>query len=220
MINEKASHWQNSYETKGPDQVSWTQHEPQPSLDLIAALNLPKSARIIDCGGGDSTLADHLLAAGYENITVLDIAGASLEKAQKRLGKKASKVNWIVTDILDFEPDENFDLWHDRAVFHFLTEKRDIQRYLKLVSNHVSGYLIVGTFSDLGPEKCSGLPVARYDESGLRNTFMKTFQPLFCERHNHVTPFDTIQNFVFCCFQASKKQMVISPTGDDEPVDL
>ncbi|WP_413667251.1 class I SAM-dependent methyltransferase [Mucilaginibacter sp. Mucisp86] len=201
MTNEKASHWQKSYETKGPEQVSWTQQVPQPSLGLILALNLPKSARIIDCGGGDSTLADHLLAAGYQNITVLDIAGASLEKAKKRLGEKAYKINWIVADILNFEPNESFDLWHDRAVFHFLTEQKDIQHYQELVTNWVNSYLIVGTFSDQGPEKCSGLPVSRYDEQGLQNTFTKAFKPLSCMRHDHVTPFGTTQNFVFCSFK-------------------
>lgn len=128
--SEHKNHWENVYETKNPDQVSWTQAKPQTSLDFISSFGLGKEARIIDIGGGDSNLVDFLLQEGYENITVLDISSKALEKAKERLGDAAAKVKWIATDITAFEPAETYDIWHDRAAFHFLTTREQVSKYI------------------------------------------------------------------------------------------
>ena len=133
---DKKTHWETVYKTKTPDQVSWTQDVPQPSLDFIESLNLEKNAKIIDVGGGDSKLVDHLLHYGFENVSVLDISAKALERAKERLGEKAEKVTWIVGDITEFEPTEMYDLWHDRATFHFLTEAEDIEKYKNMVQKN------------------------------------------------------------------------------------
>lgn len=130
MQTDKKLHWENIYQTKEPHQVSWTQDIPATSLDLIKACHLSKSSKIIDIGGGDSLLVDFLLDLGYKNISVLDISETALEKAKKRLGKRKHEVNWIVSDVTDFKPNESYDCWHDRATFHFLTEKEDINKHL------------------------------------------------------------------------------------------
>src|SRR6056297_3590739 len=163
MNDLRKKHWEHVYDTKSPDQVSWTQLTPHVSLQLIESSGIDKNARIIDVGGGDSRLVDHLLDEGFKNITVLDISGKALEKVQKRLGDRADQVNYVTTDILDFEPEGKYDLWHDRAAFHFLTKDEDIRTYLSIVNAHVADSLIVGTFSKRGPLKCSGLEVMQYD---------------------------------------------------------
>lgn len=159
-----------------------------------------KTAKIIDVGGGESKLVDFLLEEGYENISVLDISANALEKAKKRLGDKAKKVNWIVADITEFEPTEQYDVWHDRAVFHFLTEDNDIKKYQDLVSKAVKGKMVIGTFSTNGPLKCSGLEIKQNDEISLTSTFAADFEKIECFTIDHITPFDTIQNFIFCSF--------------------
>ncbi|CAM3272296.1 class I SAM-dependent methyltransferase [Empedobacter stercoris] len=159
-----------------------------------------KTAKIIDVGGGESKLVDFLLEEGYENISVLDISANALEKAKKRLGDKAEKVNWIVADITEFEPTEQYDVWHDRAVFHFLTEDNDIKKYQDLVSKAVKGKMVIGTFSTNGPLKCSGLEIKQNDEISLTSTFAADFEKIECFTIDHITPFDTIQNFIFCSF--------------------
>ena len=194
-------HWDSVYENKTPDQVSWTQEKPETSLKLIQEAGLPKTAKIIDIGGGDSKLVDYLLDEGYKNITVLDISAKSLDKARKRLGNKASKVTWIVSDISTFKPDTVYDLWHDRAAFHFLTLKEEIERYQTTVQNFVSDSLIIGTFSKNGPTKCSGLEISQYDEQELTKTFKNHFKKEDCFTTNHITPFNTVQNFQFCRFR-------------------
>jgi hypothetical protein len=194
-------HWEQVYRTKQPDEVSWTQPVPQTSLDFIESFALPKSANIIDVGGGDSKLVDHLLEEGYENITVLDISEAALNKAKQRLGEKAKKVNWIVSDITQFTPDQKFDLWHDRATFHFLTTSDQINRYTSLVNKFVTNYLIIGTFSEKGPNKCSGLPVKQYSAHDLCNTLYCGFDKINCINEDHITPFNSRQNFLFCSFK-------------------
>lgn len=199
-VNSKA-HWEQVYRTKGPEQVSWTQTVPQTSLDLIQSLDLPKTAKIIDMGGGDSKLVDYLLQAGYINLTVLDISAAALEKAKFRLGEQAAKVKWIVSDVTEFQPQESYDLWHDRATFHFLTEESQIATYTNIVAKAVSQYLVIGTFSANGPEQCSGLPVRQYAETGLRARFQNSFTKIHCHTEDHTTPFDTTQNFLFCSFK-------------------
>lgn len=154
-------HWENIYRTRKPNEVSWTQEVPEVSLEFIHACNIPKSARIIDIGGGDSTLVDFLLMEGYNNISVLDISAAAILRAKERLGKNAYKVKWIISDILDFMPTEKYDVWHDRAAFHFQTDSNKIEKYLNIVRNAVDGIVIMGTFSVDGPLKCSGLEIGR-----------------------------------------------------------
>lgn len=186
---------------KSPEQVSWTQQIPQTSLDFIDSFNLPRNAKIIDIGGGDSTLVDHLLQAGFTDITVLDISEAALQKAKARLGHKADHVKWIVSDITEFQPKVNYDLWHDRATFHFLTEQIPITTYLKFVAKAVNRYLVIGTFSENGPEQCSGLPIRKYSRMQLRDQFIKKFENIKCITEDHITPFQTTQNFAFCSFK-------------------
>lgn len=194
-------HWENIYTNKTPEEVSWTQAKPLVSLDFIHSCGLDTSASIIDIGGGDSNLVDFLLDQGFEDITVLDISAAALRNAQNRLGKKAEKINWIVCDILDFQPTKQYDIWHDRATFHFLTIPEQIAQYVGTATRSVSQYIVIGTFSVNGPTKCSGLPITQYDESQLTTTFQKDFEKLTCLTTDHTTPFNTIQNFQFCSFR-------------------
>lgn len=200
-MNKRKLHWDRIYQYKSPEQVSWTQAIPQTSLKLIDALNLSKDAHIIDVGGGDSNLVDFLLANGYQNLTVLDISNLALERARKRLGKIASRVNWVVSDINDFIPEDTYDLWHDRAVFHFLTTPQQISNYVNTAAGAVAHYLVVGTFSDKGPGRCSGLPVKRYSKIDLQHTLAPNFRKIRCLSENHRTPFKTVQHFTFCSFE-------------------
>lgn len=203
MNTERKEHWEKVYETKNPQEVSWTQEVPKTSLELIHTFGLDRSAKIIDIGGGDSKLVDFLLDEGFDNITVLDISAKALEKAQARLGEKAGKVTWIVSDITQFKPETSYDVWHDRATFHFLTEEMQVKKYVEIAKQAVSGYLAIGTFSENGPEKCSGLPIRQYSEETLPSVFGESFEKLSCRTENHVTPFGTEQNFVFCSFKRS-----------------
>ena len=168
------------------------------------SFGLNKNAKIIDVGGGDSKLVDHLLEEGFNNITVLDISERAIAKAKNRLGKKANKVNWIVSDITEFEPHSSFDVWHDRATFHFLTTDQQKKKYIKIATKCVSGYLIIGTFSSNGPRKCSGLDIKQYDEDELTMELKNGFDKIQCVTEDHLTPFNTTQNFLFCSF---KKQL-------------
>lgn len=194
-------HWNKVYKTKEPNQVSWTQEIPKTSLEFIHSFGLTKTAKIIDIGGGDSKLVDYLLDEGFENITVLDISAKALNKAKKRLGNKAKKINWIVSDIIDFEPETTFDIWHDRATFHFLTTNEQVAKYMYTARKAVSGFLTIGTFSDSGPEKCSGLQIKQYSEEKLSAELQNGFQKIKCITEDHITPFDTTQNFLFCSFK-------------------
>lgn len=200
MNNDKKAHWEHIYDVKTPQEVSWTQEKPETSLNFIQSFSVDKTAKIIDVGGGESKLVDFLLEEGYENISVLDISANALEKAKKRLGDRAKKVNWIIADITEFEPTEQYDVWHDRAVFHFLTEDNDIKKYQDLVSKAVKGKMVIGTFSTNGPLKCSGLEIKQNDEISLTSTFAADFEKIECFTIDHTTPFDTIQNFIFCSF--------------------
>ena len=204
MANEKAAHWENVYSTKQPHEVSWTQDVPRTSLEFIHSFGLPKTARIIDIGGGDSKLVDFLLAEGFENITVLDISSTALDKAKARLGEKASKVKWIVSDITEFRPSEHYDVWHDRATFHFLTTAHQVKQYLDTAKSAIDGYMTIGTFSLNGPKKCSGLEIKQYSEEELQSQLSEGFQKIRCVTEDHITPFNTTQNFLFCSF---KKQL-------------
>lgn len=195
------NHWENVYETKNPDEVSWTQKIPQTSLDLIEEASKDKSSKIIDVGGGDSNLVDFLLEKGFENISVLDISAKALEKAKERLGNQAENVEWIATNITEFEPQITYDIWHDRAAFHFLTTEEEIQKYVEIVKNVVSDTLIIGTFSVNGPQKCSGLPIVQYNEDDLKSIFSESFELVKSFTEDHITPFNTVQNFIFCQFK-------------------
>ncbi|MDP2687182.1 MAG: class I SAM-dependent methyltransferase [Aequorivita sp.] len=201
METDRKNHWEKVYETKNPDQVSWTQKMPKTSLELIHSFALKKTAKIIDIGGGDSKLVDYLLEEGFENITVLDISEKAIERAKKRLGDKAIKVTWVVSDITDFEPKTTFDLWHDRATFHFLATSKQVEKCMKTARNCVNDFLILGVFSDKGPTKCSGLEIKQYTEEKLTAVFNEEFEKINCVTEDHKTPFNTIQNFLFCCFK-------------------
>ncbi len=201
-INKSPSkYWDNIYATKKSNEVSWTQAVPKASLDFILSFGLPKSAKIIDVGGGESRLVDFLLEAGFENITVLDISANALEKAKNRLGDKGKKVNWIVKNVTEFNPDTEFDVWHDRAAFHFLTTTEQIAKYMTIARKSIKGYLIIGTFSENGPRKCSGLDIKQYSEDSLAAVLANGFDKLRCITEDHVTPFNTTQNFLFCSFK-------------------
>jgi 2-polyprenyl-3-methyl-5-hydroxy-6-metoxy-1,4-benzoquinol methylase len=202
MMNpENKNHWETVYETKNPDQVSWTQDVPTTSLDFIHSFKLPKTAKIIDIGGGDSKLVDFLVNEGFENVTVLDISAKALDKAKKRLGENAKKINWVVSDITDFEPNTTFDVWHDRATFHFLTTTEQVAKYMETARKSVNGFLTIGTFSENGPTKCSGLTIKQYTEDLLTTELKNGFEKIRCLTEDHTTPFQTTQNFLFCSFK-------------------
>lgn len=201
MQSNLKKHWETIYQTKNADELSWTQTVPQTSLNFIRSFHLAKNANIIDVGGGDSKLVDFLVNEGFENITVLDISEQALEKAKNRLGNKADKVKWVASDIVEFEPKESFDLWHDRAAFHFLTTKEEIAKYVNTARRAVKGFLTIGTFSDEGPKKCSGLNVKQYNEESLIAELDKGFDKIRCISEDHLTPFNTTQNFLFCSFK-------------------
>lgn len=201
MEKNTQNHWDTVYQTKNPDQVSWTQKVPATSLDFIHSFGLTKAAKIIDIGGGDSRLVDYLLEEGFENITVLDISKNALEKAKERLGEKAKKVKWVVSDITEFHPETTYDVWHDRATFHFLTTHEQVSKYITIAEKAITGYLTIGTFSNNGPEKCSGLPIKQYNEESLSAELKKRFDKIRCITEDHITPFDTKQNFLFCSFK-------------------
>jgi ubiquinone/menaquinone biosynthesis C-methylase UbiE len=201
MKLDSKKHWETVYETKNPDQVSWTQETPETSLEFIHSFGLKKTAKIIDIGGGDSTLVDCLLDAGFENISVLDISAKALEKAKNRLGEKANKVQWIASDITEFKPNTTFDVWHDRATFHFLTSPDQIKKYMSIARKSVNGFLTIGTFSQNGPKKCSGLQIKQYNEGQLTSELKNGFDKIKCVTEDHLTPFGTTQNFLFCSFK-------------------
>ena len=196
------SHWENVYQSKNENEVSWYQEVPSKSLDLISSLNLTTDSKIIDVWAGESRLVDNLLSLGFKNITVLDISSKSIEKTKQRLGKKSKLVKWVIYDIVDFIPDESFDLWHDRAAFHFLTQKTMIKKYVDLVKNSVNsqGNLILSTFSTNGPLKCSGLQISQYNKNSISELFKEEFKLSYSETSVHQTPFNTNQEFIFNIF--------------------
>lgn len=203
MTQSTKTHWNTIYQNKKTTEMSWFQAKPIISLELIAALGLEKSAAIIDVGGGDSLLVDFLLAEGYSNITVLDISEKAIAKAKERMGNQAHKVQWIVSDVLDFMPKNSFDVWHDRAAFHFITSQSDVAKYMKCCNNTLiaNGTVLLGTFSKTGPKKCSGIPIEQYSEATLTSLFSPWFKNQSALHHVHQTPFETSQNFLFCSFK-------------------
>ena len=200
---EKQQHWETVYQKKDFTEVSWFQETPTTSIAFFESLNLPKSANIIDIGGGESRFVDYLLDTGYQNVSVLDISATAIEKKKKTLGNKAQNVKWIVSDVVDFKPTEQYDFWHDRATFHFLTQKEDVTQYIQTVSQHVKpeGTLILSTFSENGPTKCSGLPIQQYSERTLSEQVEAFFTKVKCVIVDHITPSSAIQTFIFCRFE-------------------
>lgn len=195
-------HWNKIYETKELSEVGWYQKVPETSLNFISNLNLPKTASIIDIGGGDSYLAPALLELSYTDITVLDISEKAIDRAKKRQGDKAELMNWIVSNITEFNATRKYDCWHDRAAFHFLTDKVDVENYVKIAAHSipVTGVLIIGTFSLNGPKKCSGLPIKQYSVETLNKTFSKYFKLRLHKTVVHQTPSGSQQEFTFCSF--------------------
>ena len=200
---DRKKHWENIYQTKDLKDVSWYQPTPTTSLDFLKQFNIPTTAKIIDIGGGDSFLVDHLLDLGYTDLTVLDISAASLDRAKQRLGDRSTKVKWIVADAATFKPTEQYDFWHDRAAFHFLTQEEEITNYIDTIQKSIkpTGVLVIGTFSEQGPKKCSGIEIKQYSETTMTDRLKKFFEKVKCITVDHQTPFDTIQNFIFCSFK-------------------
>ena len=199
-MSEK-QHWETVYETKAPDAVSWFQPSADRSRALIQRVAPDFAAPIIDVGGGASVLVDNLLRLGYRNLTVLDLAGSALDIARARLGPAASAVRWIEGDVRSVAlPGSTYAVWHDRAVFHFLTDSADRERYVAQVQRSVrpGGYVIVATFAQDGPTKCSGLPVARYSAESLHHEFGGGFELVASEHESHETPMGTQQAFIYC----------------------
>lgn len=205
---ETKQHWERIYTSKKSEEFSWTQETPTTSISFLKDFNVPKSAPIIDIGGGESRLVDYLLSEGYVDITVLDISKKALDRAKARLGDNASKVNWIVSDITEFIPPRQYAIWHDRATFHFLTEESQIKKYVSIASGNLTGdgFMTIGTFSENGPDKCSGLEIRKYSEDMLTSVLQSAFEKMKCLKEDHITPFKTVQNFLFCSFR--KKEVI------------
>ena len=199
-------HWNRVYGAKSADGVSWYTPELAKSLELIDEAGLSPAAALIDVGGGASTLPASLLSRGFSDLTVLDISHTAIEKARAQLGDRAAAVRWIVGDVTKVElPEAAFDLWHDRAVFHFLTEETDRMAYTAQVRRALKpdGWLIVATFGPRGPQKCSGLPIVRYDDASLIAQFGGEFERMRCCDDTHRTPWETEQAFVYCLCRRS-----------------
>ncbi len=199
----RQAHWENVYTSKGESEVSWFQESPAPSFDLIVQAGATHRSAIIDIGGGASRLVDHLVEQGFQDITVLDLSAAALEAARRRLESRADRVQWIVADATAWEPVRAYDIWHDRAAFHFLTDESDRAAYIARLTRGVNagGHAIIGTFALDGPEKCSGLPVARYDSASLAQVLGAGFRLVDTRRHEHATPWGSRQMFQFSVFR-------------------
>ncbi len=195
------NHWEKIYKTKAPDAVSWFRPHLETSLALIERAAPGRTASIIDVGGGESTLVDDLLARGYENITVLDVSQTAIDVTRKRIGAASDKVHWLAADVTKAALEASaYDVWHDRAVFHFLTAAGERAAYVRQVAHAVKpgGHVIVSTFGPEGPTKCSGLDVVRYDAEALHNEFGVRFRLVESSRELHQTPFGTAQQFLYC----------------------
>lgn len=203
-MSDRASHWETVYSTKSDNEVSWFQDSPAISLRMISDANPAPDARIIDIGGGTSRLVDALLREGFRSLSVLDISASALETARKRLGAAGAGVEWIAADVTEWTPAERYDIWHDRAAFHFLTEPDDRDAYIdRLRSAVTSGaQVIIGTFALDGPQKCSGLPVRRYDWKSLAEALGSSFGIVDHLTETHRTPWGSTQSFQFSRFRA------------------
>ena len=202
----RREHWETVFREKEEGEVSWFQERPKTSLDLIARTGLDGSAKIVDVGGGASRLVDGLLDAGYSDVVVVDIAEAALAKARERLGERAERVRWIARDLLQWIPDTTFDVWHDRAVFHFMVRPEDRAVYLANMRRAVKpgGHVIIATFAKNGPEKCSGLPVQRYEPDELAAQLGSEFRLVESMHEEHATPAGKMQAFQFSRFQRGR----------------
>ncbi len=198
----RRDHWEGVYASQDPERVSWYRETLEISLDLIAKGAPGAEARLIDVGGGASTLVDHLLDRGYRKPAVLDIAGAALQEARTRLGARAGEVVWLEQDVTRWRPDALYDVWHDRAVFHFLTEPQDRTAYVAAMERALTprGRAILATFAPEGPEKCSGLPVVRYSPETLAAALGPAFALAEFRHETHITPGGVAQAFVYCSF--------------------
>jgi trans-aconitate methyltransferase len=199
----RQDHWQNVYVSKRENEVSWFQQTPAASLELIGRTGATPASAIIDIGGGASRLVDALIERGFRHVTVLDLSAAALDTAKARLGDKASNVQWIATDVTTWQPPQSYDIWHDRAAFHFLTDERDRAAYVACLAKAVGpgGHAMIATFAPDGPERCSGLPVMRYDAESLAAVLGGSFRLVTSRRHEHTTPWGATQRFQFSLFR-------------------
>lgn len=200
---DRTQHWENVYQTKCSTEVSWYESNPKQSLDLILQVAAETRGRVIDIGGGQSFLVDRLLDAGFSHVAVLDISQTAIEVTKARLGNRASQVEWIVADITERDSLDDFDIWHDRAVFHFITDPVDRKHYVSLLKRSlpIGGRFVVGTFAKGGPEKCSGLPICQYDAATLQAELGPSFEPVECSQYLHTTPAGKPQLFFFGVFK-------------------
>jgi SAM-dependent methyltransferase len=207
-MTDKRTHWESVYQTKNPETVSWYQPSLQVSLEFIRRTGLRKDAALVDVGGGASTLVDDLLTLEYSNITVLDISKQALDYSRARLGPRGKSVQWMVGDIIGVDTAQlNFDIWHDRAVFHFLVEEQDRKKYCKVLETSLrpGGFIIIATFGLNGPMKCSGLDIVRYDPHSLLLTLGDSFKLITSQVELHRTPSEMTQEFVYCLLQKVKQ---------------
>jgi SAM-dependent methyltransferase len=209
---ERKPHWEDVYRITAADELGWYQAHPAMSLNLIESTGMPKTGNLIDVGGGDSTLVDHLLDQGFEHVTVLDISSSALEKAKARLGDRAHLVTWIEGDVTGFRSSQTYDVWHDRAVFHFLTEEEDREQYREAMNRALGaqGQVIIATFAYEAPPTCSGLPVVRYSPQFLGLAIGNDFDLVESFEELHHTPGGNKQPFIYCRF----KRQIPSPPRD------
>ncbi len=205
-FNRKA-HWENVYETKMPTKVSWYQTQPTVSLDFIISTGINYTNNIIDVGGGASVLVDKLFDKGFKNLTVLDISSKAIGYAKERLKKRADDVTWIESDVTEHNPSNKYDLWHDRAVFHFLTDVKDRRKYVKCMNQALNpgAHIIISTFTIAGPPKCSGLNIEQYDTKKMKNELGKSFKFIKSVNETHVTPWGADQKFIYCYFKKKER---------------
>ena len=204
-IFDRHQHWEDIYKSKNLTEVGWYQPVPVTSLEFLSQYNIPFTAKIIDIGGGDSLFVDHLLELGYRDITILDISESAIERVKKRLGERAKNVKWIVTDVATFTPEEKYDFWHDRAAFHFLTQDVEVEKYVTTITTGIKpgGILVLGTFSENGPKKCSGTDIRQYSAFSMTTLLKPYFDKIKCIHVDHQTPAEVIQNYIFCSFRKS-----------------
>ncbi|MCP5092512.1 MAG: class I SAM-dependent methyltransferase [Gammaproteobacteria bacterium] len=204
MANDRRTHWQQVYREKDPTEVSWYQPVPEKSLQLIRSTGVRHDDAILDVGGGASTLVDHLLDEGYTDLSVLDISGHALQRSRARLGELAGKIEWIEADVTEFDPDRRYALWHDRAVFHFLTEMADRDKYIAVMHRalHPGGYFVLATFGPEGPKRCSGLDIRRYGIEALQELLGASFELCRHDLDEHATPMGSTQQFLYSSWQA------------------
>jgi SAM-dependent methyltransferase len=206
-VSERGEHWENIHATAPATQASWYEREPATSLRLIRGIASGPSADVVDIGAGTSFLVDRLLASGFRDVTVLDISHRALDGVRRRLGDQARGVTFIAEDVLMWEPDRQYEIWHDRAVFHFLTEPLARDRYINLAARSIrsGGALVLATFAEDGPAQCSGLPVSRYSAEGLEDAFSLSFTLIHDEREEHTTPGGVVQPFTWVVFRRTSQ---------------